>query len=73
MTNLPAVNSALSQSKTKKIKTIYFVFSFALDRSSSSANGHYQCIVKIGETPIARRERQNQEIQRNRLMKNFYH
>jgi hypothetical protein len=33
----------------------------------------HQCLIKIGETPIARRERRTHELQKNRLMKNFFH
>ncbi len=33
----------------------------------------YQRLFKFGETPIARRERRTQELQKNRLMKNLYH
>ncbi len=33
----------------------------------------YKRITKSGETPIARRERRTQELQRNRLMKHLFH
>lgn len=33
----------------------------------------YQRTLKFGETPIARRERRTQELQKNRLMKTLFH
>lgn len=34
---------------------------------------HNQRMFKMGETPVARRERRTQELQKNRLSKALYH
>jgi hypothetical protein len=45
-----------------------------LRNSLSPTNySHQQHLLKVGETPIARRERRTQELQKNRLMRNLYH
>ncbi|CAF0829487.1 unnamed protein product [Rotaria sp. Silwood1] len=45
-----------------------------LHSSLSQTNaGSQQQLLKIGETPIARRERRTQELQRTRLTRNLYH
>ncbi|CAF1574880.1 unnamed protein product [Rotaria magnacalcarata] len=45
-----------------------------LNSSLSPTNaGSQQQLLKLGETPIARRERRTQELQRTRLTRNLYH
>ncbi|CAF1146484.1 unnamed protein product [Rotaria sordida] len=45
-----------------------------LQSSLSQTNaGSQQQLLKFGETPIARRERRTQELQRTRLTRNLYH
>lgn len=40
---------------------------------SQTNTGSQQQLLKIGETPIARRERRTQELQRTKLTRNLYH
>lgn len=45
-----------------------------INSSMSQTNaGSQQQLLKLGETPVARRERRTQEIQRTRLTRNLYH
>jgi hypothetical protein len=45
-----------------------------LHSSLSQTNaGAQQQLLKFGETPVARRERRTQELQRTRLTRNLYH
>lgn len=84
--NLPTITqrngSTLSQRKDINI-LLYSNYLLFIDSADVNALRYhsmsptdypqYQRITKFGETPIARRERRTQELQKNRLMKNFYH
>jgi hypothetical protein len=86
--NLPSIkqgnNSPLFQSKDKNIfvdiNYSWFVLIDPIDVVDSlyhplSPTNYFdhQCLIKIGETPIARRERRTHALQKNRLMKNLFH
>ena len=45
----------------------------SLSQPTAAAAAPQQQSTKFGETPVARRERRTQELQRTRLTRNLYH